>query len=145
MMARLASASSAICYSASRRNDGGRDRSCGCRRLVRGQFFVPSFRIMTVSCRPTLYIYDLPPRYRDDREGGFGAPVSLGIRSIQEYGSGVRLWQTAEFGLGELLSGVHAPIAAERATQHTLTCYLSRHSHPGSITGRPNVSLNLAT
>ena len=63
---------------------------------------VPSFRIMTVSCRPTLYIYDLPPRYRDDREGGFGAPVSLGIRSIQEYGSGVRLWQTAEFGLGEL-------------------------------------------
>ena len=48
-------------------------------------------------------------------------------------------------GSASSFCGVHAPIAAERATQHTLTCYLSRHSHPGSITGRPNVSLNLAT
>ena len=35
---RLASRQRDLLLVASRRNDGGRDRSCGCRRLVRGQF-----------------------------------------------------------------------------------------------------------
>ena len=54
-------------------------------------------------CRPRLYIYDeLPTRYRDDHEGGFGAPASSLITPLPHLPEGVRLWRTAEFGLGEL-------------------------------------------
>ena len=53
------------------------------------------------SCRPRLFVYTLPPRYRDDREGGFGsiAPATLSLVPSL----GIRLWHTAEFALGDLL------------------------------------------
>lgn len=50
------------------------------------------------TCRPRLYVYDLPARYRDDREGGFGKPYNHTSNP-----TGVQLWQTAEFALGDLL------------------------------------------
>lgn len=54
-------------------------------------------------CRPSLYVYDLPARYRDDREGGFGKPAA----NLTTFGTqplpNVRLWNTAEFALGDLL------------------------------------------
>ena len=60
---------------------------------------------MVPTCRPRLYVYDsLPARYRDDREGGYGAPLSS-IRVtplLPSLSGGTRLWHTPEFGLGEL-------------------------------------------
>ena len=53
--------------------------------------------------RPRLYVYDLPSRYRvDPRDAppGMGAPSSLPPLEHMPYG--VRLWHTAEFGLGSL-------------------------------------------
>ena len=54
--------------------------------------------------RPSLYIYNLPDRYRDDREGGFGNPASSKIAPLPFLQPGVKLWHTAEFGLGELFT-----------------------------------------
>ena len=51
---------------------------------------------------PLLYVYDVPDRYRDDREGGFGNPASSRIARLPLLPDGVRLWHTAEFGLGDL-------------------------------------------
>ena len=57
------------------------------------------------ACRPRLFIYDeLPARYRDDHEGGFGSPASPLISPLHRLPAGVRLWHTAEFGLGGLFA-----------------------------------------
>ena len=53
--------------------------------------------------RPHLYVYELPPRYRidpRDAPAGLGAPVSL--PPFVHMPLGIRLWHTAEFGLGSL-------------------------------------------
>ena len=52
--------------------------------------------------RPRLFVYDLPVRYRDDTEGGFGSPASPHIPPLPHLADGVRLWRTGEFALGDL-------------------------------------------
>ena len=54
-------------------------------------------------CRPRLYVYSLPGRWRDDREGGFGSPAVENLPPIPHLPPNVRLWQTGEFALGDLL------------------------------------------
>ena len=83
-----------------------RRRRRGRSLLQSGNVLVP-FTVATSSasaaasaCRPRLYVYDLPARYRDDREGGFGQAYN---HTAVPNPTGVQLWQTAEFALGGLL------------------------------------------
>jgi hypothetical protein len=48
-------------------------------------------------CRPRLYVYDLPPRYREDAREALGmGSVPPSLPALPSMPAGVRLWHTAE-------------------------------------------------
>ena len=57
------------------------------------------------TCRPRLYVYDLPDEYRDpeDTTGrGFGRAVRL-VSPLPGFPPGVRLWDSQQYQLGEIV------------------------------------------